>query len=82
MDSKINKLQPKFKAYVFIRYVMDYKGHRCIDLVTNKVFISRHVLFHEHKFPYRTLVGSSVPYTYPSILNENWSPTTVSCCLP
>ena len=63
---------------------MDYKDYRCLDPVTNKVFISRHVLFHEHKFPYRTLLGLEfdVPYISPMVLTFDWSPTNVTCVSP
>ena len=81
LDSKLNKLQPKSKKCVFIGYVVDYKSYQCYDPVTNKVYIRRHVFFHEHEFSYRSLVGSSshVPYTSPSVLIVDWSPTNVSC---
>ena len=80
LDSKINKLKPKSKICVFIGYALDYKGYRCFDPTTNKVFTSHHVLFHEHKFPYCSLVGtkSTMPYTSPLVLDFAWSPTNVS----
>ncbi|XP_057249306.1 uncharacterized protein LOC125495553 [Beta vulgaris subsp. vulgaris] len=55
-------------------------GYRCFDPTTNKVFTSRHVHFHEHKFPYRTLVGSQskTSYTSPQALELDWSPTNVA----
>ena len=70
MDNKINKVEPKSKQCVFIGHAIDYKDYRCLNPVTNILYTSRHVLFHEHIFPYRTLVGSKsyVPYMSPSIL--------------
>lgn len=63
---------------------MNYKGYRCLDPVNNKVYIYRHVIFLEHKFSCRSLVGSqsSVLYTSPSVLHIDWSPTNVACVSP
>ena len=63
---------------------MEYKGYRCFDPTTKKVNTSRHVHFHEHKFPYRALVSpvSAVPYTSPLVLTWDWSPTNVTHELP
>ena len=84
MDSKINELQPKTKPCVFISYSMDYKGYPCLDPLNNKFFVSRHVLFHEHKFPYRTLVGSksNLPYTSPMVVTFDWRLTNIVCVSP
>lgn len=80
MDSKISKLQPKSKRCIFIGYAVNYKVYPCQDPITHKIYISCHVLFHEHKFRYRSLVGSnsSVPFTSPSVLIVDWSPTNVA----
>jgi len=49
------KLEPRSKQCVFIGYASNYKVYRCLDPITGRVYISRHVLFHEDVFPYRTL---------------------------
>ena len=47
-----NKLQPRSKLCVFIGYSPGTKGYRCLDPTDNKVYLSRHVRFIEHEFPY------------------------------
>ena len=80
LNSKNHKLQPKSKTYVFIGYAQNYKGYHCFDPSTNKVFTSHHVLFHDHKFSYRALVGpaSPVPHTSPMVLSYDWHLTNVA----
>lgn len=37
---------------VFLGYPFHQKWYKLLDLTTHTVFISRHVVFHEHVFPY------------------------------
>jgi hypothetical protein len=46
-----NKLLPRSTACIFIGYPQEHKGYRCLDLSSNKVMTSRHVLFDELIFP-------------------------------
>ncbi|KAM2656151.1 hypothetical protein EV1_011694 [Malus domestica] len=46
------KLQPKTTQCVFIGYAGQYKGYLCLNLLTNKIMVSRHVLFDEFDFPF------------------------------
>jgi len=47
-----NKFDPKSLLCVFLGYNNKYKGYRCLHPPTGKVYICRHVLFDERKFPY------------------------------
>lgn len=40
-----DKLEPRTKEYVFVGCNSQFKGYRCLDPDTNRVCISRHVLF-------------------------------------
>jgi len=47
-----HKLAPRSALCVFLGYSAHHKGYRCLDLATNKVIISRHVVFDEASFPF------------------------------
>ncbi|GJY71727.1 ribonuclease H-like domain-containing protein [Tanacetum coccineum] len=57
-----HKLQPRSTACVFLGYPALHRGYRCLDLSTNKIIISQHVIFDEDQFPF----GSMMPDTTPS----------------
>jgi hypothetical protein len=48
-----NKLAPRSAYCVFLGYSTTYKGYKCLHLPTNKIYISRHVLFDENYFPFK-----------------------------
>lgn len=58
-----DKFAPRAIKSVFIGYPTAKKGYKLLNLDTKQVFISRHVIFHEHVFPYlhSNQVSSSVP---------------------
>lgn len=60
-DYSSHKLSPLSKHYVFLGYPSNYKGFRCFDPITNKIYISRHVHFNESFFPYPFLKSSTSP---------------------
>jgi hypothetical protein len=47
-----HKLAPRSTRCIFLRYSTDHKGYRCLDLTTNNIVISRHVVFDEADFPF------------------------------
>ncbi|PKU66914.1 Retrovirus-related Pol polyprotein from transposon TNT 1-94 [Dendrobium catenatum] len=54
-----HKLQPKANINVFLGYSDTYKGYKCLDRLTNRIFISRNISFDESYFPFAH--SSSVP---------------------
>ncbi|KAJ4776116.1 hypothetical protein LUZ62_060373 [Rhynchospora pubera] len=48
-----NKLEPRALPCVFLGYATLQKGFRCLHLPTNKIYISRHVVFDETQFPFK-----------------------------
>jgi hypothetical protein len=48
-----HKLSPRSVPCAFLGYPSSHKGYRCLNLVTQKLIISHHVIFDETVFPFR-----------------------------
>ena len=48
---------------MFLGYSTDHKGYRCLDLYTNRIIISRHVIFDETVFPFADMSTSPQDHT-------------------
>jgi hypothetical protein len=46
-----HKLAPRSTRCVFLGYSSDHKGYRCLDLSTNCLIVSQHMIFDEDNFP-------------------------------
>jgi hypothetical protein len=46
------KLAPRSTRYIFLGYSANHKGYRCLDLTTNNIVVSRHIVFDEADFPF------------------------------
>jgi hypothetical protein len=54
-----HKLEFRSKPCIFLEYC--YAGYKCLDPISNKVYLSRHVVFDEHSFPAKDQVSSHLP---------------------
>jgi hypothetical protein len=45
---------------VFLGYSPSHKGYRCLHLPTNRLYISRNVIFYETQFPFSAFASNSV----------------------
>jgi hypothetical protein len=59
-----HKLAPRSVPCVFLGYPSHHLGYRCLDRSTQKIIISRHVVFDETSFPFANTVSS--PSSTPS----------------
>ena len=50
-----SKLDGKSKHCIFLAYSLQHKGYRCLDVLSNRIYISRHVLLNEDHFPFQDL---------------------------
>jgi hypothetical protein len=53
-----HKLSPRSSLCVFLGYSLDHKGYRCLDLHSNRIIVSRHVVFNETLFPFSEMSTS------------------------
>lgn len=73
-----HKLQPKSIPCVFLGYHPSVKGYRCLDPHSGKIYLSRHVVFHEHIFPYKFSSSPSPPESLSQVSHFFWPPNLSS----
>jgi hypothetical protein len=54
-----HKLAPRSSLYIFLGNSSEHKGYRCLELHSNRIIISRHVIFDESFLPFPDM--SSAP---------------------
>lgn len=54
----------------FLGYIPTNKGYKCFDPISEKLFISRHVTYHENSFPFQKSLSFSphIPLNLPPLL--------------
>lgn len=58
LDRFVHNLQPHSNLYIFLGYVINYLGYHYLGPTSNKITISRHVIFNESFFPYPMISAS------------------------
>jgi hypothetical protein len=53
-----HKLQPRSMPYVFLGYCSSQKGYKYFHIPTNKIYVSRHIIFDEGTFHFRSQASS------------------------
>ena len=73
-----HKMEPKSRSCTFLGYSLTQNAYRCLDPRTQRVYISRHVLFDEDQIPLTESVSSFLsPTTSPISTVPNSVPVTV-----
>jgi len=65
---KRNKLSSQSAICVFLGYGESKKGYRCFDPITQKLYVSRHVVFLEH-IPFFSIPSTTHGLTRPDIID-------------
>ncbi|XP_059449525.1 receptor-like protein 7 [Corylus avellana] len=88
----LHKLKYRFEPCTFLGY--NYAGYKCLDPVTNKAYLSRHIIFDEDSFPAKDQATThlpskinaqgeapfslSVPFSLPSALPVSTNPNAAT----
>lgn len=67
-----HKLSPHSTPCLFLGYPTQHHGYRCLDLQTNKIIISRHVVFDEFSFP--AVNKNTKPSSFYEFLDSYYEP--------
>jgi hypothetical protein len=70
----LHNLVPRSTRWVFIGYSQDHKGYCCLNLSTNRVVISRHIIFYEAYFPFVASPHLTNDYKFLSEMDSMLSP--------
>lgn len=77
-----HKLTPRSTACVYLGPSPNHRGHRCYDLISNRIIVSRHVVFDEDHFPYASFNVPPSVSDYDDLVHDNTSPTLMSDIAP
>lgn len=79
-DTRRHKFDPKTIICVFVGYSDRHKGYKCFHPSSKKLFISRHVVFDELCFPYKTNHHNTILSSTPHVVSvfDSWLPHTNS----
>nr|KAJ0211198.1 hypothetical protein LSAT_V11C400213360 [Lactuca sativa] len=72
-----HKLSPRSTACIYLGPAPDHKGYKCLDLITQRIIISRHVIFDEDHFPYSGFHPSPSEADYNHFIPDDDPPSTL-----
>jgi hypothetical protein len=88
LTAQRGKLDPRARKSLFLGYTPGMKGYVLYDLHSKHIFVSRHVVFHDHILPYPgitsnpthqwTYTSSSPPPSAPITPNQPDSPSPIT----
>lgn len=70
-NSHLSKLSPRSTPCLFLGYPIHHRGYRCLDLKTNRIIVSRHVIFDENTFPKAQKVSAPNTYNFLDITDND-----------
>ena len=77
-----NKLENRSLPCVFIGYSLTQSAYQCLDLLTGRIYVSRHVRFNETQFPFPTMTKQTVPNPPDPTPIYDSTPVTIIPCTP
>ena len=69
-----HKFTLRSKECIFLGYASNSKGYLCLYPITSRFYVSRHVKFNEHHFPFSS-ISSSSQNTSQSVTSNPWLST-------
>jgi hypothetical protein len=75
-DTRQNKFDPKTVLCIFVGYSDKHKGYKCFNPSSRNFFISRHVVFDELFFPFKSTQKQSMepPTSHAISIFDSWLP--------
>lgn len=73
-----HKLEDKSKSCVFLGYSLTQSAYLCLDVMTQRIFTSRHVQFVEDVFPFQVSANNQSPSPKTEQINTMPTVTPVS----
>ena len=78
-----NKLENRSLPCVFIGYSLTQSAYQCLDPLTGRIYVSRHVRFNETQFPFPTMTKQTIPNPPdPTPIYDSTPVTIIPCTSP